>query len=88
MVGYGDGSGAKVRPGAGRNGWRTAQAVNVLSAQRDEQPLTIDGDLLVTGDSEFGFGGGDYAYTNSVRRYAFTKGVGPQVRVTGSVIVR
>ena len=49
VVGYGDGSGAKVRPGAGRNGWRTAQAVNVLPLQRDEQPLTIDGETVETG---------------------------------------
>ena len=76
--------------GSGWEKWRP-QGVVVSNAWArlvcGSTPLTIDGDLMVTGDSEFGFGGGDYAYTNSVRRYAFTKGVGPQVRITGSVIV-
>ena len=50
--------------------------------------LTVNGDVDVFGNAELGFGGGAYACTNSVRRYAYTPGVGPKVTVRGNVNVR
>ena len=75
------------------SGWETWRPQGIVASNAytrlasGSTPLTIAGDVLVTGNSEFGIGGGDYAYTNSYRRYAFTKGTGPQVRITGDVII-